>query len=355
MKIGRLSYLYRILMLGKQRVSHYTCRMPSPFLFAIAALIWGSTFFAITLQLGEVAPSGSVVYRFGLAAATLFALCYRRGDRLRLPWKTMRWAMLQGFATFGLSYVCTYAAEQYLVSALVSVLFALMVFWNPICSRIAFGTPLTWRTWCAAAIAMCGVSLLFYQSIGAALQQIFNGGTGHFLLGFCLAMAAALVSSIGNTMVVQIRRHNDNVMLTMAWAMLWGAGLVALWCTITGEQWTLPSKPSYWLALVYLAVFGSVIAFNAYFTLIHRIGSQKAVYVGVASPVISVLLSIKLEHYRPGLVEVLGMLVCLSSVAWALKSPGKRLKSQTGAPDRDAQPTHPIATAMQAKTHAETL
>ena len=63
-----------------------------------------------------------------------------------------------------------------------------------------------------------------------------------------------------------------------------------------------------------------MIAFAAYFTLIHRIGSHKAVYIGVVTPVISVLLSIQLEHYRPGLLEWLGMILCLSSVAWALQS-----------------------------------
>jgi drug/metabolite transporter (DMT)-like permease len=83
----------------------------------------------------------------------------------------------------------------------------------------------------------------------------------------------------------------------------------------------MPSQPRYWMGLVYLSIFGSVIAFNAYFTLINRIGSQKAVYVGVVTPVISVLLSIQLEHYRPGPLEWLGMVVCLSSVAWAVRAP----------------------------------
>ncbi len=294
--------------------------MSSPLLFLIASLIWGSTFFAITLQLGEVAPAISVVYRFGLASAALFALCYFRGDRLRLPWKTQYWMMWQGFATFGLSYVCTYGSEQYLVSALVSVLFALMVFWNPICSRIAFGTPLTWRTWCAAAVAMCGVTLLFYHSIASAWKEIIQGGSGHFLLGFTLATVATISSSVGNVLVVKVRQHSSNVMLTMAWTMFWGSLMVAVWATLTGQPWQLPSRPSYWAALFYLAIFGSVIAFSAYFTLIDRIGSQKAVYIGVVTPVISVLLSIQMEHYRPGPSEWAGMILCLSSVAWALKA-----------------------------------
>jgi drug/metabolite transporter (DMT)-like permease len=298
--------------------------MPSPFLFAIASLIWGSTFWAITLELGEVPPAVSVVYRFGLAAATLFLLCRARGDRLLLPWRTQRWMMLQGFLTFGLSYVCTYHAEQYLVSALVAVLFALMVFWTPICSRIGFGTPIAGRTWSAGIAAIAGVVLLFYHSIGAALREISAGGAGSFLLGAALAVAASVASSAGSVVVSKVREQSPNVMLTMAWSMFWGTAMVALWALLTGQHFALPRAPSYWMGLVYLSIFGSVIAFNCYFTLINRIGAQKAVYIGVVTPVISVLLSIRLEHYRPGPVEFLGMLVCLASVAWAVRAPAAR-------------------------------
>ena len=69
---------------------------------------------------------------------------------------------------------------------------------------------------------------------------------------------------------------------------------------------------------------GSVIAFSAYFTLIARIGTQKTVYIGVVTPVISVLLSVQFEHYRPAAIEWVGMLLCLSSVAWALTSGARK-------------------------------
>ena len=295
--------------------------MSSPILFAIAALIWGSTFWAITLQLGEVPTAVSVAYRFGLASATLFALCAARGERLGLPWRVQRWTMLQGAFTFGLSYLCTYASEQYVVSALVAVLFALMVFWNPLFSRLMLGTPIAWRTWAAGAVAIAGVTLLFSRSIADALRDIGAGGKGHFLLGLGLALAATLASTAGNLIVVKVREQSDKLMLTMAWSMFWGTTLVTLWALASGQRFMLPTSPHYWMGLVYLSLFGSVIAFNAYFTLINRMGAHKAVYVGVVTPVISVLLSIQLEGYRPGPVEWLGMILCLSSVAWALRAP----------------------------------
>jgi drug/metabolite transporter (DMT)-like permease len=291
-------------------------------------LIWGSTFFAITLQLGEVAPAVSVVYRFALASAVLFAWCAVRGDRLLLPWRVQRWMMLQGAATFAASYICTYTSEQYLVSGLVAVLFALMVFWNPLLNRIAFGAALGWRTWAAGIVAICGITLLFLHSIGDAWQQIRSGGDGHFLLGLMLALTATLASSVGNVVVVKVRQQSDNVLLTMAWSMLWGTLLVALWVIVSGQHFSLPTTATYWGGLLWLSLLGSVIAFAAYFTLIHRIGSDKAVYIGVVTPVISVLLSIQLEHYRPGAMEWLGMILCLSSVAWALQ-PNSSTTSKT--------------------------
>ncbi len=300
--------------------------MSSPLLFAIASLIWGSTFFAITLQLGEVAPAVSVVYRFGLASATLFAWCLVRGDRLRLPWSAQRWLIVQGFFSFGLSYVCTYTAEQYLVSALVAVLFALMVFWNPICGRIAFGTAISWRTWAAGMVAISGVTMLFYHSIAKAWGDIVGGGAGHFLLGLALALTATISSSAGNVVVSKVREHSGNLQLTMAWSMLWGTLMVLVWTLLTGKPFSLPGAPKYWMGLLYLSLFGSVIAFQCYFTLINRIGAQKAVYIGVVTPVISVLLSIQLEHYRPGPLEWLGMALCLASVAWAVRTPAPAAK-----------------------------
>ncbi|MHA4868015.1 DMT family transporter [Duganella sp. PWIR1] len=293
--------------------------MSSPLLFVLACLIWGSTFFAITLQLGEVPPAVSVVYRFALASAVLFAWCAARGDKLLLPWRVQRWMILQGCATFAVSYICTYTSEQYLVSGLVAVLFALMVFWNPILNHYTFGTALSLRTWAAGGVAIAGVTLLFYHSIHGAWNEIMNGGNGHFLLGLILAICATIASSVGNVVVIKVREQSSNVLLTMAWSMMWGTLLVAVWVLVSGQSFVMPTTARYWGGLLYLSLLGSVIAFAAYFTLIHRIGSDKAVYIGVVTPVISVLLSIQLEHYRPGPLEWLGMVLCLSSVAWALK------------------------------------
>jgi drug/metabolite transporter (DMT)-like permease len=296
--------------------------MPTFILFIIASLIWGSTFWAITQQLGEVPPAVSIVYRFAISAFVLFVWCKVRGDKLTLPWRSHRWLMLQGFFTFSLSYLCTYSSEQYLVSAMVSVLFALMVIWSPIAERIFFASPLSPRIWIAAFISIVGVVLLFYPSLLEQWQlnkAHKNDPAQHFLWGLTLAFIATIASTLGNLAVVKVKQNGDNLFLNMAWAMFWGSVFVAIFVTMTGQAWILPTSGSYWASLLYLAIFGSVIAFACYFTLIHRIGVQKTVFIGVVTPIISVLLSIKLEAYRPGWIEWSGVVLCLLGVVWAIR------------------------------------
>ncbi|MBC7416064.1 MAG: EamA family transporter [Herminiimonas sp.] len=307
--------------------------LPTPLLFVATVLIWGSTFLVITFQLGEVAPAVSVIYRFGLGSLILFAWCLLRRERIWLGWRRQGWLILQGLLNFGLSYVCTYEAEGYLISALVAVLFALMVFWNALGARLLFGTTLTWQMLCAALVSIGGVGLLFSHSLQQVWQSVALGaagtgsasGDGHFMLGLGLAVAATLSSSAGNMVAVKVgREHDNNVVVTTAWAMLWGMLSVTLWAILTGQSWTVPRAPVYWVAMLYLALCGSVIAFTAYFTLINRIGPGKAAYTGVMTPVVSVLLSMHFEGYQPGAVGLIGMGLCLAGVLWAVRSKGEK-------------------------------
>ena len=100
----------------------------SAFLYVSTVLIWGSTWIAITFQLGAVDPLASVIYRMSLASGLLFALCKLRGIPLRLSANDHRFVALQGVCLFGLNYWAIYHSELYLPSGIIAIIFSLIVF-----------------------------------------------------------------------------------------------------------------------------------------------------------------------------------------------------------------------------------
>ncbi|HWA87962.1 MAG TPA: DMT family transporter, partial [Opitutus sp.] len=115
-------------------------------LYLTAVLIWGSTWFAITFQLGRVPPEVSVAYRFALASALLFAWCGLKRLRLRYGWREHRWFALQGALLFGLNYVLVYLAEAEISSGLVALIFSMIVFMNIVFTRVFFATRIRGAT-----------------------------------------------------------------------------------------------------------------------------------------------------------------------------------------------------------------
>ena len=273
-------------------------------LFSIATLIWGSTWLAITFQLGVVSPEASVVYRFALAAALLAAWCLATGRSLRFSPKQHLWLAAQGTFLFGLNYLCVYWAERYVASGLVAVLFSLIVFFNLIGVRVFFATPINARTLVGATLGVTGVVLLFWRDLAV--------GQGEALVGILFAVAGTLLASGGNLLAVRNQRHGVAVLPGVAWGMGYGALVIALVAQIDGATWGFEASPRYVWSLLYLSLFGSVVAFGTYLTLLGRIGAARAGYVGVAVPMVALLLSTVFEHYQWTLPALMGAGLCIA-------------------------------------------
>ena len=294
-------------------------------LFAIATLIWGSTWLAIKYQLGVVAPEISVAYRFLLAAVILAAWCALTGRSLRFTPRQHRLIALQGALMFGLNYVGVYWAEEYATSGLVAVLFSTIVFMNPIGARLAFGTPLHARTLGAAALGVAGVALLF-------LPEITQAGTGgSATLGILYGLVATVFASAGNLAAVRNQRASIPVLTGTAWGMLYGAFVSAAVALLHGVPWTFDTGVPYLASMLYLSVFGTVIAFVAYLTLLGRVGPAKAAYNGVAIPVVALALSTLFEGYRWTWVSALGVVLAVLANWIALRPAATPVAGRAGA------------------------
>ena len=273
-------------------------------LFSIATLIWGSTWLAITFQLGVVPAEASVVYRFALAALMLAAWCLATGRSLRFSGVQHAWFAAQGALLFGFNYLCVYWAEQRIASGLVAVLFSLIVFLNIIGVRALFGTVINRRTLAGAALGVTGVALLFWRELSAMQADA--------LRGIAFGLAATVFACGGNLIAVRNQRRGVATLPGVAWGMAYGSLTIALVAAANGVAWRFDPRPGYVVSLLYLAAFGSVIAFGTYLTLLGRIGAARAGYVGVAVPVVALLLSTAFEHYEWSLPALAGAALCVA-------------------------------------------
>jgi len=272
-------------------------------LFLLASAIWGSTWLAIKFQLGDVPPEVSLVYRFALAAALLALMCTASGRSLRFPLRTHLILIAQGALMFGFNYILVYRAELYVASGLVAVLFSTMVFMSLAGTRLVFGTRIRPRALIGATLGVGGVVLLFLPEILAAR----NGGNA--AAGIAFGLGSALIATGGNLVSMKMQRRGLPIFETTAWGMAYGAGVAALVATVLGASWTFDTRAPYVLSLAYLAVFGSVVAFGAYLTLLKQVGAGPSSYTSVATPVVAMLLSTLFEGYQWSALAFLGVVL----------------------------------------------
>ncbi|MEA3063138.1 MAG: hypothetical protein QOJ94_2919 [Sphingomonadales bacterium] len=283
--------------------------------FTIATLIWGSTWFVILGQFGPVPAVWSVAYRFAIASAALFAWAAWRGSPLRLGRRGQAWALAFGIPQFCLNYNSVYAAEHFVTSGLVAVVFALLLVPNSAFARLFLGHRLSARFLLGSAVAMAGVALLFVQELRTS-----NVGAHAVLIGIGFTLAGILAASAANTMQAAeaLRRHATPSIL--AWGMLYGALANALLAFALAGPPVLDPSPAYWAGLLYLALLASSLAFVLYYEVIRAVGPARAAYSSLIVPVIAMGFSTLFEGYRWSLLAAAGGALTLAGLAIALRS-----------------------------------
>ncbi|MDR2710117.1 MAG: DMT family transporter, partial [Burkholderiales bacterium] len=197
--------------------------MNSPALFIATTIIWGSTWLAITGQLGVVSPIASVTYRFAIAAVILLAWCRLRGLPMRFSWRTHAGIAGQGACLFSLNYLSIYVAEQYISSGLVAIIFSLLAVLNVFGARVLFGVPLTAHTVFAAILGIGGVTLMFFPEFG-----LMNNHP-EVVRGIAFAVLGTAFASGGNMAAIyNNQRAEVPVWSGAAWGMVYGTALSAL-------------------------------------------------------------------------------------------------------------------------------
>ncbi len=288
--------------------------MSNTALYSLTVLIWGSTWFAIEFQLGTVAPEISLVYRYGGAALLLFAWSRLRGLSLRFALRDHLWFVLLGLLLFGINYIIAYRAQLYISSALTAIAFSTMVWMNIINARLFFAVRADRRVLFGALLGVTGIVTLFAPQID---QLSFTDGV---FFGSFLAVLSALVASFGNMVSQASQRASLPVIQSNAWGMLYGALFTAAIAIANGYEFDFEWNIAYVGSLAYLTVFGSIVAFGAYLTLLGRIGAHKAGYAMVLFPVVALVLSTLFEGLSIDATIIVGTLLVLTGNVFVLNA-----------------------------------
>lgn len=215
----------------------------------------------------------------------------------------------QGVMLFSLNYWLFYLASNHLTTGLVAVIFSLITIMNIGNQQIFFTMPVNRRTLLASIIGIAGLILVFYPEFTNV------NSSDNLLYAIALGVVATWCASVGNIISVRNSRNGLPVMRTNMIGMFAGAMCMTVVATASNHPPAIDTSLQYLGSLFYLAIFGSIVAFGCYLTLIHRIGADKGAYAGVAFPIVALLISTWFEDFTwtfPALVGV--VLIVLGNV-----------------------------------------
>lgn len=280
-------------------------RLENLVLYSICTLIWGSTWLVITYQVDAASPATSVFWRFLIAAGVLFGFCWWKKINLKYSGREHLLFLAQGIFMFSINYLFTYVAETMISSGLVALSFTALVYSNIFGMRIFFKRPITKNVILGSLLGGTGIIFIF-------LNEILNfNPNSKTIIGLSLGFLGTLSASAGNMMAQKIYHLRIPVTVTNAFGMLYGSLFTLGVALIHGESLNIPLTSRFLGALLYLSLFGSVIAFGAYLSLAGKIGAEKAAYTSVISPILALILSSFFEDFKWTPYIVAGVLLCL--------------------------------------------
>ncbi|MCW8864590.1 MAG: EamA family transporter [Colwellia sp.] len=167
--------------------------------------------------------------------------------------------------------------------------------------KIFYNTKITKQVYLGGAFGLFGIVTLFWPQ----LTDIALGAATFLGLGLCLL--GTFSASIGNMLSIKNQKNNVPIVQANAWGMLYGAMFTGLAVILQGKQFSFSFEVAYLSSLLYLSLFGSVIAFGCYLSLMTRIGAHKTSYANIIFPAVAVLISTVVEGFIWSEYTVIGL------------------------------------------------
>jgi drug/metabolite transporter (DMT)-like permease len=279
---------------------------------AAVYLIWSSTYLAMRIVVTELPPLLSAGMRFASAGLVMLAIARRRGA----AWPTARqWLRVApvGALLFvgGNGFVSI--AELTVSSGGAAVVCAMMPLWTGVLGAISGERP-SRREWLSLVVGFVGVLVLMGgpSLAGKPIHIVL------ILLAPCSwSLGSVLARRLGKTMTT-------DTFMSAAMQMLTGGAALAIGALALGEQLPAHASAKAWLSLVYLLVFGSLVAFTAYNWLLRNTRPVIATSYAYVNPILAVLIGAAVSGEAIGVTTLVANVLIIGAIALALTKPRAR-------------------------------
>ena len=278
--------------------------------YGILCAIWGTTWMAIRVLVRDVPPLWSAGVRFAIAAALLLLVAAVRGSKTPQGPREWRAVLVLGLAMIALPYGLLFWAEQFVTSSMTAVLYTTL----PLC--VAALTP--WMSKhsvprsaiLSMVVGAGGVAVLFGQGLTATRSTLLGG----------MAILLGVVSNAFGILFAKREISGMDPVVVTGWQFLVGAvALVA--ASLAAER----GRPSAWtphalLALLFLAVVGSAVAFALYYWLLRHMQPYQISTISLVIPIIAIIEGAAILQEPISPIMLVASLVVLAAVAGVLRA-----------------------------------
>lgn len=287
-------------------------------LYAATVLIWGTTWIMMKYQLGVVAPEASLTYRYLAAGLIVLAGSALFRDRIRFTAREHRWLALQGLLMFSVNFWMTYEAAYHLTTGIIAVIFSSASVFTMAVSAILFKTMPSARAMVGACLGIVGIGLVFWPE----LSEVSLAGPE--VRAGLVVLVSLMMFAFGGLVGARNQRAGFSTFGSLGWAMFYGGLIMAAITILRGKSFGFDPSFVYVGSLIYITLLGSTAVFVLYFSVIKRIGAEKASYATVLFPLVALTVSTYAEDYHWPVLALIGVPLALfgnAMVLWKKSSP----------------------------------
>src|ERR1043165_8503666 len=281
--------------------------MKARIVWLILCGIWGATWLFIKLGLNDLPPLTFAGIRFLFASSILVAIILARG--VRWPRSSDLWLVIAvvGWLQFSLNYGLVFWGEQRIPSDLAAVLQSTFPAFGLVIAHFYLPEErITSKKVIGVLLGVAGVGIVFSDQLSFAGKAALAGSVALVLSAFC--------GSYGNVLVKAYGTQIDPFVLAAGKMVCGFPPLLALGIATEGNPFRLHWTGMAILALAYLVIIGSVIAFTLFYWLVRHMDVTNTMLISLVTPVIAVILGMLVLHERLNWRLIAGTALIISGI-----------------------------------------